>query len=209
MANENNGFINQFPYADFHELNLDWLINETKNLRTTMTWLTEEFAKIQVLTEEQINAMIAAAIESNNVVLYAYLDALKIQIKNDYERYCNDQITSLKNYTDSKLADQKVYIDNQDVYYNNLQKAYADNVLIQAKAYTDDQVLDYTMMINPITGEYEDVRNVVDDIVSYFHTENSLTAGEYDALELTAEDYDNYEMTAYDYDFNGKTILIP
>ena len=209
MANENNGFIHQFPYADFHELNLDWLIKETKDLRTTMIWLTEEFAKIQVLTEEQINAMIAAAIESNNVVLYAYLDALKIQLKNDYERYCNEQIASLKNYTDGKLADQKVYIDNQDVYYNNLQKAYADNVLIQAKAYTDDQVLDYTMMINPITGEYEDVRNVVDDIVSYFHTENSLTAGEYDALELTAEDYDNYEMTAYDYDFNGKTILNP
>ena len=92
MANENNGFINQFPYTDFHELNLDWLIKETKNLRVTMTWLTEEFAKIEVLTEEQINAMIAAAIEANNEELYAYLNDLKIQIKNDYEAYCNEQI---------------------------------------------------------------------------------------------------------------------
>ena len=24
------GFVNQFPYSDFHELNLDWLINKTK-----------------------------------------------------------------------------------------------------------------------------------------------------------------------------------
>lgn len=209
MANENNGFINQFPYTDFHELNLDWLIKETKDLRTAMTYLQEEFAKIEVLTEEQINAMIAAAIEANNTELYAYLDALKIQIKNDYEAYCNAQIASLKGYTDNKLADQKVYIDNQDVYYHDLATAYSDNVLVQANAYTDEKVLDYTMMINPITGEYEDVRNVVDDIVSYFHTENSLTAGEYDALELTAEDYDNEEITAYDYDFNGKTILNP
>lgn len=209
MANENNGFINQFPYTDFHELNLDWLIKETKDLRTAMTYLQEEFAKIEVLTEEQINAMIAAAIEANNTELYAYLDALKIRIKNDYEAYCNAQIASLKGYTDNKLADQKVYIDNQDVYYHDLATAYSDNVLVQANAYTDAQVLDYTMMINPITGEYEDVRNVVDDIVSYFHTENSLTAGEYDALELTAEDYDNEEITAYDYDFNGKTILNP
>ena len=209
MANENNGFINQFPYTDFHELNLDWLIKETKDLRVTMTWLTEEFAKIEVLTEEQINAMIAAAIEANNIELYAYLNALKVQIKNDYEAYCNNQISTLKNYTDGKLADLTVYVDNQDVYYNNLQTTYADNVLVQAKNYTDNKVLDYTMMINPITGVYEDVRNVVDDIVSYFHTQNSLTAGEYDALELTADDYDNYEISAYDYDFNGKTILNP
>ena len=209
MANANNGFINQFPYADFHELNLDWLIKETKDLRVTMTELQEEFAKIEVLTEEQINAMITAAIEANNVELYTYLNDLKIQIKNDYEAYCNAQITSLKNYTDDKLENLTVYVDNQDVYYHNLATTYSDNVLVQAKAYTDGQVLDYTMMVNPITGEYEDVRNVVDDIVSYFHTENSLTAGEYDALELTAEDYDNYEITAYDYDFNGKTILNP
>lgn len=205
----NEGFINQFPYADFHELNLDWLIKETKDLRVTMTYLQEEFAKIEVLTEEQINAMIAAAIETNNVQLYSYLNALKIQIKDDYESYCNTQITALRNYTDGKLSDLKVYVDNQDVYYDGLEKAYADNVLVQAKAYTDGQVMEYTMMVNPITGEYEDVRNVVDDIVSYFHTENSLTAGEYDALELTAEDYDNEEITAYDYDFNGKNILIP
>lgn len=209
MANENNGFINQFPYADFHELNLDWLIKETKDLRVTMTELQEEFAKIVILTEDQINAMIAAAIEANNVELYAYLNDLKIQIKNDYESYCNAQITTLKNYTDGKLDNLTVYVDNQDVYYHDLATAYSDNVLVQAKAYTDDQVLNYTMMTNPITGEYDDVRNVVDDIVSYFHTENALTAGEYDALELTAEDYDNYEISAYDYDFNGKTILNP
>lgn len=200
---ENNGFINQFPYADFHELNLDWLIKETKNLRVTMTELQEEFAKIEILTEEQINAMIAAAIESNNTVLYAYMTNLKNQITNEYQTYCNNQIAIMN----GKLADLKVYVDNQDVYYDELDKAYADNVLVQAKAYTDAQVLDYIMMVNPITGEYDDVRDVVDDIVSYFHTEDALTAGEYDALELTASAYDAYELTAYDYDFNGKIRL--
>ena len=63
------------------------------------------------------------------------------------------------------------------------------------------------MMINPITGVYEDVRNVVNDIVSYFHTGDSLTAIEYDTLDLTAQDYDDYELSAYDYDFNGKNLL--
>ena len=76
-----------------------------------------------------------------------------------------------------------------------------------AKAYTDSQLSSYTMMINPITGEYEDVRNVVNDIVSYFHTQDSLTAAEYDALLLDASYYDAKQLNAYDYDFNGKTLL--
>lgn len=190
-------FINQFPYTDFHELNLDWLIKATKKLETDMASVQATLAELEILTEDQINAMIAAAIAQNNIVLRAELEALKAQLTNDYKQYCNAQI-----------ADLKVYLDNQDVYYDNLAKNYAANALNQAKQYTDDQVLNYTMMINPITGEYQDVRIVVNDIISYFHSENALTAAEYDALDLTADGYDNYELTAYDYDFNGKTLLV-
>lgn len=191
-----SNFTNQFPYTDFHELNLDWLIKKTKDMESTISYLMEEFAKIQILTEEQINEMINTAITNNNVILYNDMQALKAQITNEYQTFVNTQIASLK-----------VYVDNQDVYYNGLAQGYAETALTEAKDYTDSQVLTYTMMINPITGEYEDVRNVVEDIVNYFHTENTLTAGEYDALDLSAEDYDNYELTAYDYDFNGKNLL--
>lgn len=190
------GFINQFPYSDFHELNLDWLLKETKSLITRMTHIEEEFSKIEILTEEQINSMINSAIASNNIYLLNQLNELHTVITNEYTSYVNNRINQLK-----------VYLDNQDVYYDNLAKGYADQSLIQAKEYTDDKVLDYTMMINPITGQYDDVRNVVTDVVMYFHTENSLTAGEYDALDMTAAAYDAKDLTAYDYDFNGKLRL--
>ena len=94
-----------------------------------------------------------------------------------------------------------------DIFYFTAAKEYSDTNLSIAKSYTDNQVLEYTKMINPITGVYEDVRLVVNDIVTYFHTADALTAIEYDALLLTAEDYDAYELTAYDYDFNGKIRL--
>lgn len=189
-------FINQFPYSDFHELNLDWLIKRTKELETTTAYLVEEFSKITVLTEEYIDNMIQTAIESNNLVLYNRMLELKAEITTEYKGYVTAQINALT-----------TYIDNQDSYYNGLSQGYAQTALQNAKDYTDAAVLDYTMMMNPITGEYEDVRNVVDDIVTYFHTNDSLTAGEYDALDLTAQAYDNYDLTAYDYDFNGKNLL--
>ena len=193
-----SNFINQFPYTDFHELNLDWIINKMKELENTTAYLVEEFSKIEVLTEDYIQSMIERAIETNNIVIAQQLIELKAEITTEYKGYVTAQINALT-----------TYIDNQDVHYDQLAQGYANTALDDAKDYVDAEVLDYTMMINPITGVYEDVRNVVDDIVSYFHTGDALTAGEYDSLDLTAGAYDAYDISAYDYDFNGKTILNP
>lgn len=202
------GFINQFPYSDFHELNIDWLLTLSKNLKSQMDYLMEEFEKIEVMTEDQINSMIQIAIATNNVDLYNRMNQLKIDITAEYKSYTDNAINTLKSYTDNKFADQKVYIDNQDVYYDGLAQSYAEHAIVVSKDYTDTKMIDYTYMINPITGEYEDVRDVVTDIVEYFHTDGSLTAGEYDALDLTAGAYDAYDLSAYDYDFNGKNLLV-
>lgn len=190
------GFINEFPYSDFHELNLDWLIKQTKSLMNQMSQVQETLAQIEILTEDQIRTMINSAIATNNIDLYNRMNQLHADITSEYQNYVTSQINQLK-----------VYIDNQDVYYDNLAKGYADTALLNANAYTDDKILNYTMMINPITGQYDDVRNVVDDIIYYFHSENTLTAGEYDALDMTAGAYDAKDLTAYDYDFNGKNLL--
>lgn len=191
------GFINQYPYSDFHELNIDWLIKQTKDNIELIKTIQEEIAEIEVMTEDQIKALINTAIATNNIELYNRMAALKTEITNNYTSMISSQINNLK-----------IFIDNQDVYYDNLAKSYASNALVEAKNYVDTQVIDYTMMINPITGTYDDVRKVVEDVITYFHSDGSLTAAEYDALDLTATAYDAYQLTAYDYDFNGKNLLI-
>lgn len=189
-------FIHKYPYSNMHELNLDWLIAETRKLIAQMTEVQAILAEIEILTEDQIRTMINSAIATNNIDLYNRMNQLHADITNEYHNYVTSQINNLK-----------IYVDNQDVYYDNLAKGYADTAEYNANAYTDEKVLNYTMMINPITGQYDDVRNVVNDIVFYFHSENTLTAGEYDALDMTAGAYDAKDLTAYDYDFNGKNLL--
>lgn len=193
-----NDFIHRYPYSNMHELNLDWLIDQTKELMAKIAYLEDEFSKIVIVTEDHIQQMIDNAIAINNIQLAADLQAMHDRITTEYINYVSARITQLT-----------TYIDNQDTYYDGLAQNYALQAKTDANAYTDDKILNYTMMINPITGQYEDVRDVVDDIVTYFHTENALTAGEYDALDLTADDYDAYQLTAYDYDFNGKIRLNP
>ena len=202
------GFVNQFPYSDFHELNLDWLIKQTKDNNDKIQKLEEEFAEIEVVTQEHIQAMIDIAIASNNVSVYAAIRTVETELTEALHSLDTDITARYKAYTDAQIALQKIYIDNQDVFYFDQAKAYSDDNLNLAKSYTDNRVLEYTKMINPITGVYEDVRNVVNDIVLYFHTADALTAIEYDALDLTAQAYDTYELTAYDYDFNGKIRLV-
>lgn len=186
----------EFPHTRNYDGDLGWVIKKLSEVAEITAYLEEEFSKIVVLTEQQIQNMIDAAIKANNLTWAQELINLKAQITTEYQGYVTAQINALT-----------VYIDNQDIYYNGLAEGYAATALSEAKDYTDSQVITYTMMINPITGEYEDVRNVVDDIVSYFHTGDSLTASEYDALDLTATYYDGKQLTAYDYDFNGKVLL--
>lgn len=198
------GFINQFPYSDAHELNLDWVINSVKKLSDHVDALQEEMNQIEVMTKEEIEAMINLAIDTE---VYPRMVEMKNQITQEYQAYIQARIADLTTYIDTIESDLRIYIDTQDAYYNDLSRSYAEHAESESKAYTDDKILNVTMMINPITGEYDDVRNVVTDIVNYFHSENTLTAAEYDALELTAQAYDAYQLTAFDYDFNGKTIL--
>ena len=186
----------EFPHTRTYEGDLGWVIKKLSEVSEITAYLQEEFAKIVVLTQEQIQNMINAAIAANNITWAQELQALKNQITIEYQGYVTAQINALT-----------VYIDNQDTFYNGLAQGYASSAESAAKAYTDSQIMNYTMMINPITGNYDDVRVVVNDIVSYFHTGDTLTAGEYDALDMTAGYYDAKDLTAYDYDFNGKNLL--
>lgn len=186
----------EFPHTRTYEGDLGYIIKKLNEVSTDTEYLMEEFSKIIVLTEEQIQKMINDAIAANNVLLAQQLQALHDQLTIEYKGYVTAQVNSLT-----------VYIDNQDTYYNDLAQGYAETAETESKAYTDAQVLNYNMMINPITGQYDDVRDVVTDIITYFHSNDSLTAIEYDVLEMTASDYDLKELTAYDYDFNGKNLL--
>lgn len=63
-------------------------------------------------------------------------------------------------------------------------------------------------MYNPLTGEYDTLKKVVEGLYTLLRR-MALTAKEYDDLSMTAEYYDNLEITAYRYDWYGLSDYVP
>lgn len=201
-------FYNTYPYTDFHELNLDWIIKTTSDMKTNVDYLMEEFAKIKVLTKEEIQAMIDAS--CNEVIEYS--DRKNSELKADLEGQLANQYSLITNeyrsYTNNKVADLKSYVDEQDLLILQAAKDYTDDREVVIKQYVDDKFIEYLYMFNPMVGIVTDVRVVVNDIINNYLKVDALTAKEYDDLTLSAAAYDAYNISAYNYDFKGKVLLV-
>ena len=92
------------------------------------------------------------------------------------------------------------------------------STLVQANAYTDtvanyleNQIQQISIgqirIFDPTTGLYSPLQEVIDNIYDLGRGD-SLTASEYDALDLTATAYDAYELTAREYDNDAKSLLV-
>ena len=110
----------------------------------------------------------------------------------ELEDYVNDQILNFKNYTDSKfnLLDAKYTLA-----VNKLQNQI-DNL--------PDSI---PTVYNPASGLKESLQKALYDYWRLLREPYSLTAGEYQNLNIIAGAYQQLEITAIDYDLKAKQLL--
>ncbi len=70
-----------------------------------------------------------------------------------------------------------------------------------------DLLYPVNLVINPFTGEYEDINPVLEELARVALGNNSITAADYDGKEISAEGFETYNMTAYMYDYFADEIL--
>lgn len=143
-------------------------------------------AEIDSLASE-LRSEVASAIQLVNTTLQEFRTEVT-----ELEDYVNDQILNFKNYTDSKfnLLDAKYTLA-----VNNLQNQI-DNL--------PDSI---PTVYNPATGLNESLQKALYDYWRLLREPYSLTAGEYQSLNITASEYQQLEITAIDYDLKAKQLL--
>lgn len=176
--------MNKYPYTNFQEYNLDWIILQVKTL-------LEYFEHIgEYATEEYVDN----AISELNTTLRTLID-LKLD-KVDFDTFVTEVRSSLNSIVSDINILERATSDNAQAIidtYNTL------------KQYIDDQLIELEV-INPLTGNIQPIQLVLNYMADLLRSD-SLTAQEYDNAELTASAYDNLELTAYVYDNYGKNYI--
>jgi len=181
-------FFHNYPYTDYHELNLDWCVENIQKLLTYFEGLSK-LATVEYVDTEiaKAKAQLQAAIDNleNKKLDKTTFNVFVSEVQSSLNSIVND-INVLERAVD---ANAQAIVDT----YNEL------------KDYIDSQLIDLEV-INPMTGITQPIQLVLNYMADLLRAD-SLTAEEYDDAELTAQTYDNLQLTAYVYDNYGKQYI--
>lgn len=191
------GLYEHFPYSNYHELNLDWILSKVKELQTDIDAINSWKETFSASINQQIANLIAQVNTEFN------------QLKADIEK----EFTDYRTETDAKFEAQRAETDKQfasltDAVNARLTAFDGRIADIESKlADIENNLPTLVHVTNPFTGMSDSIQNVINALADTQRTD-ALTASAYDALAKTASGYDAYKITASNYDFNAKSILV-
>lgn len=210
----------QFPYTNYHDLNLDWVLQVVKeakdilnNLHDVVTGIvdtrvsefTKEIDKIQNYVDNEVNRINNELSQAVTEVTHQLSIALNdVDMKNvETLKEVNKELLTLRKEINTMYAtfnnsvlSLKTYIDSAD----KQQQKYTDEQIKKVQQEIIDIQIDQTVLLDPVDNIYKKSQATID---SMFYNLKSwaLRALDYDALGLTAQDYDSVKLGAWQYDY--------
>lgn len=170
---------NKYPYTDFHELNLDWILQEMKRLNDSLDdVLQEAIAQATANAKEYTDSQIGQ-LESDFETLQANFNSLN----SNFAELNNIVNTFIANYS-AELAALKLYIDDsldaQTLQTQLLIKQNNDYLLSEMESY-----LGQIKVINYFTGEKVSIQDMFNYLAG-LHLNDSI---DYDTMAYRALTY--------------------
>lgn len=209
------GFYDQFPYTNFHELNLDWIVEFVNKARKDLETFGETYGAIKDKLAEHGKELqnLKSEIDENYADLSLQILNIKYTIQNfrfatieqlekrvqEITNVINANVLTLK--TDIKLLYSFIEQDQK-----RQDTEWAAKLAELEKKIDAIELMPVQKVVNPITKQPDNIQHTLDmmyKVSGMFR----LTAGEYDALGLTAGGYDSKNLTAFSYDNWGKLFL--
>lgn len=205
--------INQFPYTNVHELNLDWIIHKIQEFQAELDAMDYD-GRIAALESglQKVNSIIASinkTITAINERCNSLEDAIEANDQKilDLRELLFNQIAGLQaelNSVETLYFNLRAYNDTSNtVIYNNACR-YADAKFREFIQWVEDPEL--WMVISPVTQRLESIQQVVNELYALMRWA-SLTAAQFDGLGFTCEYLDSIGYTCWDFDNYGRYAL--
>lgn len=213
------GLFEQFPYANFHELNLDWILKALKDLDTKVNTIEE---RITEAAKKYVDARIKEFVDGPMQDMQNQINALDNEM-DAFQASVNRQFADYTASTDKKIADFQTLVNAQIVLLrNDLANAEAkfQRMIDGANSYTDQQIAvamgkipklveKYILEVhvwNMLTGEYVPIQDMFNYLCT-LHVDNGLTNDEVKARNNTFMDVANYNATFNQMIVNSKLLI--
>lgn len=189
----------QFPYTNFHDLNLDWVLKEVKRVSEAVDkWSTEVLDAAKAYADAKVAAEAERANQANLELKQSVETAIR-----DFQNVVNGTLTGFQ----EQLNQQDAEIDANLVAargYTNAQIAQNNVFLMEeiSKGLIDLKVL------NLFTGKYVTVQEMF-DYLSAFHLTGAISIAQVANAQRTVTTVVGYQATCTDIVKDGYKIFYP
>ena len=206
------GLFEQFPYANFHELNLDWILKKIKELDEKVDSIEDRILKeANAYTDQQI-----AGLHRDFAELETDFTAFKSDINAQFATYTAKQDKAFADY--QKLVNAQIDLLEQEI---RDAKAELQTLLTQANAYTDASMnmlllqlpdiitknIKNAKVYNLLTGKYVTIQAMF-DFLCLFHAPGALTNTGIYSRNNTCTEIFQYNKTCNDFITDARNFVV-
>lgn len=206
------GLFEQFPYSNFHELNLDWILQKIKELDEKVDSIEDRILKeANAYTDQQI-----AILRRDFAELEADFTAFKSDINAQFAAYTAKQDKAFADY--QKLVNAQIALLEQEI---RDARAELKTMLRQANAYTDASMamlllqlpdiitknIKNALVYNLLTGKYVTIQAMF-DFLCLFHTPGALTCTGVFERNNTCTEIRQYNKTCNEFITDARNFIV-
>ena len=206
------GLFEQFPYANFHELNLDWILQKIKELDEKVDSIEDRILKeANAYTDQQI-----AILRRDFAELEADFTAFKSDINAQFAAYTAKQDKAFSDY--QKLVNAQIALLEQEI---RDARAELKTMLRQANAYTDASIAMLLLQLpdiitkniknakvyNLLTGKYVTIQAMF-DFLCLFHAPGALTCTGVFERKNTCTEIQQYNKTCNEFITDARNFIV-
>ena len=197
-------FDNKYPYLDFHELNLDWVIakitefdKKLDDYENTVLAKAKEYTDSAI--QESYSSLVTEFNEFKNEVTTLISD-----LDSRYDEFV-DTVNNRMTITDANVAaiSRKVDLVLDEA------NAYTNQAIINNNDYIIDQTtkaLETVTVLNYFTGARISIQDMF-DYLAHFHLQNAISVDTLVARAKTVNELVAYNMTMTQLATDGATII--